>query len=299
MNIKELLDKHGVQWFSEGTKNVSHGWIGLKCPVCGDNSCHLGVNLSTGKTTCFRCGKKNLAWILHLILHCTYSQAKTYVKKLGFDENASEKFQEELTGDREAFDKLFSSFSTTLPSQHYDYLASRKFDVEHVAKKYQLRATSNSGKYKFRVIAPIFYQNQIVNFVGRDITNTAEQRYKFCPNSISIMRREKVVYNLHTIRDRFVVVEGAPGVWRCEDGFVATFGTMFSLDQVLLLVKTGAKRAFTCYDPEPKAQERAKLLALSLLAFFPEVINIDLGEGVYPDELTSSDVIALRKEVFR
>ena len=64
--IKYLQSRH-INYTEEG-KNVSEGWIGIRCvfPGCEDMSNHLGIHLESKVISCWVCGRRGS--LLNLIL---------------------------------------------------------------------------------------------------------------------------------------------------------------------------------------------------------------------------------------
>ena len=58
--------------------------------------------------------------------------------------------------------------SKDLKPMHIKYLKSRGLDPEQLQSIYDIRGTGVAGKYKFRVIAPIYYRGRVVSYQGRD-----------------------------------------------------------------------------------------------------------------------------------
>jgi DNA primase len=89
-----------------------------------------------------------------------------------------------------------------------------------------------------------------------------------------------------------VIVEGIFDAWRIGSGAVATFGTRYTHEQLLLL--RGMKRAFILYDAD--AIPIAHKLAHDLSSIVTQIEVLELSEGD-PDNLKEDDVRALRKDL--
>ena len=94
--------------------------------------------------------------------------------------------------------------------------------------------------------------------------------------------------------DTVVVVEGPTGVWRLGPGTVATLGIGWHPAQANRLRKY--KRRFLIYDPELKAQSRAKELA-EYLAMFPGCTEVLSGFDTDPGDFTDQMVSEIIKEI--
>ena len=96
-----------------------------------------------------------------------------------------------------------------------------------------------------------------------------------------------------------IVVEGVVDVWKLGTSAVATFGTSFTMRQVLALAKIH-DRFFIVYDNEPQAQQQARKLAVKLKALgkkaFIETVDTDPGDMKIED--ARHFIKTLLKEVF-
>ena len=53
--IIDILQKIDIPYTTAPTKNVSVGFIGIKCPFCEDRSNHCGIATDAGNFSCWRC----------------------------------------------------------------------------------------------------------------------------------------------------------------------------------------------------------------------------------------------------
>jgi len=75
-DVKEYLTQKGIKYSGSG-KNVSSGWIGIKCLWCSDKSDHLGINLDAKTFNCFICGKKGVATqVVQKLEGCSWKEAE-------------------------------------------------------------------------------------------------------------------------------------------------------------------------------------------------------------------------------
>jgi hypothetical protein len=110
-----------------------------------------------------------------------------------------------------------------------------------------------------------------------------------------VLSPKDCLYNIDTVGDTALVVEGASDVWRLGDGAVGTFGHKFTKTQVYLL--RNCRRVFVLFDTEVEAQEDARRLAYDLSGIVPDVHVFELDKGD-PGDLSEDDVKALRSEIF-
>jgi len=296
-DIRAYLDERGVTYQTSGRDvHASAKAVAVRCPWCDDSLYHLNIYPS-GWMQCWRCGPRGWAIeLVRLVDACSYSEAAAIQKQ--FTLAGTVERRKRLARVSADDFRLPPEFSHELPSLHRSYLESRGFDPEHLQRRYGIMAAHNEGAYKFRVIVPIRQHDRVVNFTARDVTGRQYPAYRACPDAEAAVPRTSLLYNLDTVRDTVVVVEGVTDVWRIGDGAVATLGTSFTRAQVLALEKKGVRRVFIFFDSD--AEDKA----LDLEGFVcwgseVEVKHISLSPGYSdPAELPQGEVEALRGEIF-
>lgn len=287
-DVITFLDDKGIEYFTEG-KNISSGWIGIHCPFCEDFSTHGGINLSSKAFSCFRCGEKaNAIKLVAKLLGISQKQASGIVKRY-FDLKSIISPKEKVYSNKV---KLPLAVTKNFESAYIDYLEKRKFNSELLIAKYDLFAGGLSGDFKFRIVAPVYLDRQLVTFVGRDITGLSDKRYKNLANELSVIPCKQTLYNIDSVRDTAIVVEGIFDVWRIGDGCVATFGTAITNEQILLL--KDLRRVFILYDYDAIKPAEHLFARLSVFIKDIEIIKLDAGD---PAEMSEDDVLHLRREL--
>lgn len=288
MNASEYLDSVGVKYWTKG-KNVSKHSVNISCVFCNDRSNHLGINLENGSVHCWRCGRKNLTKLIQILSDCSFREAKVIEEQLEF----SVKKEERKKG---SDIDILRDFIKPLTEPYVKYLAKRDFDARMIESKYSLMQAEVYSKYKYRLIIPVIMKGSAVGFTARDITGRASLRYLTCNENEVVRPKSEWLYNVDTVKDTAIIVEGAPDVWRLGDGAIALMGTGFSTSQVAAIAEMKLKRIFIMFDVEETAQERSLALARSLSAFAKnvEIVKIDSGD---PAEMGDDDALALRREL--
>jgi len=285
-NAEKFLIDYDIKHFTEG-KNVQEGWVNIKCPFCGDKSNHGGFNPIEAYYNCWRCDWHSLQEIITTITEITYSEVNRIIKQYSkFSSIAKKKKAEVKQG------KLLLPESTEeLKKNHKKYLMKRNFDPDKLEKEFGLKGTGNYGGYKYRIIAPIYYDERLVSYQGRDVTNRQELRYKACSKLEELIFHKYILYNIDNARgETAIAVEGITDVWRLGAGSVATFGTGFTLAQVNLLTNR-FKRLFILYDTN--AEKQAEKIGLySSVKCEVELIDIEADD---PAQLSNSDATYLMK----
>lgn len=289
-DARAYLDDRGISYKTEG-KNISSGWIGVNCPFCGDQSNHLGIK--ENGFSCWRCGTKgNISKLIQEIDSCNLYQAYDTIKS--FDSIGLPDLKSDIRK-RLGDNILPSEATTTFPEIHSDYLKGRGFDPALLINKYKLLACYTTGKYKFRIIIPVIEDGFIVNFTALAVSGQTP-KYIHCPNVESIIPMKECLYNIDTVKDIAVIVEGVTDVWRMGNGCVATMGLEYTSNQINLLVQKGVKKAYVMFDSESFAIKKAGKLADSLSVFMEsEIIELSGGD---PGDFTNQQVKTLREELF-
>ena len=285
-----FCNENNIDYWTEGSKNVSVGWIGLQCPFCGDRSNHLGIELASGRCFCWKCGGKSL-----------YSVIKKLAPGININntiENYSwgieiEKKQENVRG----YQEIEVPGIKPLIKPYRDYLEQRNFDPDYLSQKYDLRYGRPFSQHEYRLIIPVKYRNKNISFQTRRIFDNNTIRYKNCKIEDSVIQNKNICYNLDNCRNRRAIgVEGVTDVWRIGDDSFATFGTSFTNEQILV-IKEHFDCVFWLFDPEDMAQKKAKDAVLRLSAFNVDVEIIEVDGMKDPGSMSEKLVIELRKEL--
>jgi DNA primase len=294
-DIISYLDEENVPFDAEG-KNISEGWIGLNCPFCDDPSNHLGINLEDKRVSCWRCGKKTLIRMICRISNVSVSRAKTIISRHQDRGVLSRRKPASILDNLEDTDiALPSSARKVFPELHTEWLKKRNFNPAEVIRKYNLHACYQTGKYKYRIIAPIYVARRMVSFVGRDVTEEADSPYLNLPNEESIMPIRRCLYNIDSVDRVALVVEGVTDVWRFGRGAVATLGLEFTKAQINLL--SGLDKVFVMFDAGRQETSMARKFAAMATSVVKsaEVIKLTTGD---PDKLPQDVVDQLKFEIF-
>jgi len=296
IDIKALLDSLDVTYSEEG-KNVTPGWVNIRCLFCNDKSNHLGINLQSSYFHCWRCGTKG--HLIKLVMELgglSFHQAVQIVHDFEDELGIPSVLYDANVIRRDAVE-LPSHLLEALPQRHYEYLLQRGFDPFTLQELYQLRATNHLSELPHRLYIPIHQNKKLVTYTTRDVTGTAPNKYKSCANDKGIIPIKECLYNIDTVRETILIVEGPTDVWRIGAGAVATFGTAFTTAQINRILLCGSSRVFVLYDAENDAQRQATKLATLLSGVHPyvEVLELDSGD---PGDLSESEVRELRRIVF-
>lgn len=297
--VEKFLQDHSIDYCSSGNKHCRGGWVQIHCPFCpGARDYHLGIHLSLGYGSCWRCRGKSMLLIIKTLLNCSWGQAKLILGEYGGSS---------LIGIAGREHKVHSTIrdievqwpwgAEALSNRHREYLADvRKIDPDWVERVYGLRGCGAIGDYKHRIIAPIHLDGKMISYQGRDITGKSPLKYKACAQIDEAMDHKCSLYAVDLVPgNSVVVVEGVVDAWRLGPGAVATFGIAFRTEQMHMLMAR-FDNIYLLFDGEARAQLSASPLARNLAATGRKVEIIELSEGD-PGEMSQSQADDLMDEL--
>ena len=298
IDVISYFKDNNIKYWTEG-KNVSKGWVNIKCPFCmgGDPSNHLGINLQSKKINCWRCSKKGDFFTLIMKLNkCGFGKAQQIAKKFYTTKV--------IVYDRTAFNpefKLPKVFSRELTERPKKYLEERNFVAQDIWDTYYLHypIPDHWGDYRYRLCIPFTREGEISTFTARDITGRQDPKYIVHPNEKSLYPVNQCVYNLDRIEKgvNLVILEGPTDVWRYKYNAVCVYGITYTPTQIRLIKEREPKKIFIIFDPG--AEKEADKLANELGIYFPvEVIFLD-GEKDIGDYKENDSIIRELREITR
>jgi len=289
-NAIQFCKDYGIQYSLSG-KNVSIGWVGVQCPFCSDESNHGGINPKNGYYSCWKCGANDMAKYIQIITGKTLKEAikikYNYNSESIFIYNKKEKGNVGriiLPGEE-------------LQKIHIKYLRKRRFNPDYLIEKYGIKGTGITGKYRYRIIIPIYHNGILISFTGRDVTGKQREKYLTLSASESIINPKHILYGLEYCKNKrlICVVEGVFDVWRMGDGFCASLGVSLTEQQIKLLLSYN--HIILMFDPEKEAYKKAKKVAENIAGYGNEVEIIKMEKGKDPGALSEDVAILLRKEL--
>jgi 5S rRNA maturation endonuclease (ribonuclease M5) len=293
LNIKQLYQDYHVQTAPAYHKHSRLGWINTTCPFCftQNQGFHLGYNQNKGYFFCWRCGWHSVSQSLNLILKIEKKLINSIIKKYAIfatkQSNLSLPTPETLK---------MPEGCGPLKAQHRKYLINRNFNPDNLIAEWGLQATENWGSNKFRIIAPIEFEHQIVSYQGRDWTNKQSAKYKACPKEKEILPHKKILYGLDkAICETCIVVEGITDVWRLGPGAIATFGAEYTPSQLLLITKR-FKKAFLLFDCDTAGKKASEKMTIELENMNIDTETLELKSGDAGD-LSDIDAKKIMKEL--
>lgn len=296
INFKKLFQDSHIQF----KDTVNRGWVNVNCPFCNPVDTHYngGFNVMNPRYSCWRCGSHRLT--------------ETLSKLLNLNEKSIYNFINSYTTitDEKEIKKVAKAEQITLPGfplsdSELDYLHSRHIDNEQI-KKFNLQGGGICGEWSYRIIIPIYFNNNLVAWTGRSICDRQMikeldiPRYKNLSIEKCVINPKDIFFNVDNSRkDSVILVEGPMDVISMGDDTICSLGTSVTHTQELFLLNR-YKKVFIAFDNELGAQKKALLLGekLASVGLLVEVVNIckDYNKND-PGELTQQEVFEIKKEL--
>jgi len=135
---------------------------------------------------------------------------------------------------------------------------------------------------------------EIVTYTGRDFTNDQDPRYRNAPIEAGTILTSECVYNIDSITDRALIVEGATDVWKLGDEAIATLGVKFSHSQINRILKKNLKKAVILFDSG--AEAAAKILANAINPYI-EDLKVFIVEDMDPGSMNYIEAHKLKYDL--
>lgn len=268
MDIIRLYKGHSIEFVTEGTKHTQPGWVNVACPFCvGNPGYHLGYNIEENYYHCWRCGGHPTKKVIAKLLNIKENEAKDIIRSYGGRSSTRKKSD---TVVKIIPNKLkLPSGSDALGNSHKQYLLRRGFFANELERDWGLLGTGPISKldhinYKHRIIIPIHWNNKLVSFTSRDITDRAEKKYMSCPKDREVIPHKHILYGDQSAwGDVGICAEGPTDVWKLGPMAFATFGIEYTPQQVRVIANT-FKQVAIIFDDEPQALKQANKLKADL-----------------------------------
>jgi DNA primase len=217
--------------------------ITFDCPFCGRGERHFNVSVLKQKPVynCYSCGAKgNWTYLISNISGVSYKEAKGIVYGL-FDYIHVEEKREEV--------KIHFPPNTGWSLDSLEYLKSRRI-TKKLAESLGWYFC-NDGKYRDRIILPIYKDNIPITFQARTIRSDVGLRYT-SPYRSPI---GDIVYGIDSYKPnkRLILVEGifdAVNLLSMYPCVGATFTKRVTDGQIRCMVEKGVKKVGLMFDPD-------------------------------------------------
>jgi hypothetical protein len=201
---QRFLDSHNIDYAERGRYHITHGYIGICCPFCVDDTGYnLGISLRNGFWHCWKepvrgshSGRAPYR-LIERLLGCSRDTARAFVQAgdsviasdLTFGEDIARKLRvtnnhlsRDHSGDvtlkfPDTYYRL--NYSWSAKKRHYPYLIGRGYtekQVDWLVDTFRLCCTGQ-GPFGYRVIIPVYMRGKLVTWTGRTIGDD-ELRYR-------------------------------------------------------------------------------------------------------------------------
>ena len=303
-DIVSFLEDNDIYHRFSG-ENVGRGWVGFQCPFCEGAKEHGGVNLTHKNFSCFQCGETaSPPKLIKQILNCSWAKAYDTVRKYSSRDTAMSSWAHTPTDKRRSQRPVhLPALTGPLSGPGGHYLTSRGFNPKAIEAKYGVKESGPLGDYRFRLIIPVYVNKKLVSFTSRDYTEKREPKYKEQPIKEAIIPVKDCLYNIDSVKDKLLIVEGPADVWRMGDGAVSLLGIKCTEAQQEWLFRwwkyktkfSGKKKVVLLLDP--KTRKAADKLYFTLTSFIRDIKIVELS-GRDPAELTQEEAMNLKLQVF-
>lgn len=301
MNILQLYFDFGVDFRTEGHRHCSPGWVHTPCPFCtGSPGYHLGFQLENGRVfVCWRCGIHSIPDTISALLGISKSQVFPILKKY----EGENLFPVSKTPKRTPRAKAFQLPSNTgeLKPGHRRYLIQRGFDPDRISREWKIQGTGmvsflDEINFSKRLLIPIYWEERMVSFQTRDITEQSPLKYITCPKDRELIFHKNILYgNPEGWKSGIgICVEGVTDVWRFGSIAFATFGIKYLTEQVRVMSRI-FRRVGVAFDYEAQAQAQASRLIAELRFRGVDAFRIDIEND--PGSMSQSDADYLIKQL--
>jgi hypothetical protein len=287
MNVVEILEMFAVPHFNgSGHHHCRPGWIQVDCPYCGRGSSkfHMGLNSSTVRSSCWRCGPHNF---LSSLIELT-GQPYKLIKQMVGDLDVTEPLRKiEVAGKLSLPPGITSIRKRPI---FVRYLRGRGFcNVDELIRLWGIKGIVQSSRFSWRIFIPVHFKGEVVSWTTRSVGERGIRYMSAKPEEEAIPLKS-LLYGEDYCSSSVVVMEGPVNVWRYGPGGVATCGLSFTKSQVLRISKYPVRAI--CFDAEPEAQRRARWLVQQLAPFPGETYNVVLDSG---KDLAAADDYEVRE----
>lgn len=300
IDLIALLNLYDISYSTSG-KNIGSGYFGIEtCPFCEAPGNHFGVRYDSNVGTCFVCGET--------------ASAPRIVKEITNEpwNKVYELLNEFSDGDRYVPTPPSPGDEVLLPdgvdnnllsNKSSEYLLDRKFSPEEIQKKYKIQSTGancylemgdNKWDFSYRIITPIIMERRLVAYSGRTFIDH-DIKYMNSPTEACIIPPASCLYNIDTVKDKAIFVEGVTDVWRMGRESVGMMGIKFTSQQIAYIGSKNLKEAYIMFDKGAEDQARKLAVALSSVVNKVNVIFLE-GKGD-PGDLRDENALRIKYDL--
>lgn len=286
MDWLSFFDDHQIDYVTRGP-NVKKGNVNIACPMCGDDpSHHMGVALEKEAWGCWRGANhkgKKAHNLVRALLGCSFNQAKIIVQQYsaadpedlddvldlmlkGYPEREARIIKKQELKFPDEFKRIKKEGST---KRFFKYLKNRGFKkVDKFCSLYKLRCAT-TGKFKDRIIIPIYQRKKLVGWTSRAIGKTRD-----APRYLALSEDDGGLVNVfHTLWNWDSIMDGGDLLLIVEGPFDALKLDYYALE----LYNEGIEAQATCTFGTSMSEQQAMMLSEVARRFKKAVLLYDEG----------------------
>lgn len=263
-----------------GAFDYRHGWMKSRCPYCGREK-KFGINISSNRCNCFRCGEHPS--LMQLVMHLEHVDSYTEAYKIVdsrdasgyvFKEDPVELKEKKPVYLPEGF-KSITLGSSQLARSARSYIENRGFNLQEAANMGW--GYCNSGPLIGYIILPFSERGQLRYYNARLFLGNGP-KYSNPDISVTGVGKSMILYN-HDALYMYKMVYICEGVFNAatmgKNG-IASGGKNISRYQINEILKSPVQRVIIILDSD--AKDKAIDLALKLVNY-KKVKVIFMPEG--------------------
>ena len=263
-----------------GAFDYRRGWMKSDCPYCGGKQ-KFGINLSSNRCNCFRCGEhpSPVSLVMYLEENDSFNDILNILESNDFSGYVFKEEKIELQGRIDVFlpegFKNLDIGDSQLAKSARSYLKKRGFDIKELARKGW--GYCNQGKYLGYIIIPFTEQGRLTYFNAR-LYMGAGPKYNNPEVNVTGLGKNFIIYNIDALElyKTVYICEGAINAETIGENGIATGGKHVSRYQINQFIKSDVEKFVILIDPDAKG----KALDLAFkLAPYKKVKVVFLPEG--------------------
>lgn len=280
-----------------GAFDYRRGWMKSDCPYCGGKQ-KFGINLSSNRCNCFRCGEhpSPVSLVMYLEDNDSFNNILSILESNDFSGYV---FKEEKIELQERIDVFLPEGFKNIDMGHSQlaksarhYLQKRGFDIAELARKGW--GYCNKGKYLGYIIIPFTEQGRLTYFNAR-LYMGAGPKYNNPEVNVTGLGKNFIIYNIDALElyKTVYICEGAINAETIGENGIATGGKHVSRYQINQFIKSDVEKFVILIDPDAKG----KALDLAFkLAPYKKVKVVFLPDGEDVNSLGRSKTLEYVRE---
>jgi len=220
-NAEKFLNEAGIAYRDRGI-NVPKNAVNIRCIYCGEQRYHLVVYNKRKYAKCWVCHKRvSTVQLVKDVAKCSWEEAKQLVYGerhllFTYEEDIKQEAIKVLRAEVCRLPKGTAPIITTekrKPSKIREnaklYMFYRRDISAQRVEGYDLHY-GYGGEQEYRIVIPMYFGGELVNYTGRDFTGKSGLRYKDCKVENCVLLPTEFLYGLDEFEGkRAIIVEGA------------------------------------------------------------------------------------------